>query len=65
MKTRRELLEEVIVDYLDSGESARYVYEEFLAVMAAECQGREELSKKALELRDLMLGHRATDLLDF
>ena len=65
MKTRRELLEEVIVDYLDSGESARYVYEEFLAIMAAECQSRENVAKKALELRDLMLGNRPTDLFDF
>ena len=59
MQTRRQRLEQIITEYLDEGNSARYVYEEFLSVMASECQGREELSKKALELRDLMLGERS------
>ncbi len=58
MKTKRERLEEVIVEYLDEDYSSRRIYEEFLSVMINECQGREEASKKALELRDLMLGDR-------
>ena len=58
MKTRRERLEDVIMEYLDEDYSSRHIYEEFLSVMINECQGREEASKKALELRDLMLGDR-------
>ena len=58
MKTRRERLEDVIMEYLDEDYSSRSIYEEFLSVMINECQGREEASKKALELRDLMLGDR-------
>ena len=63
--TRRERLESIIIDYLDDGQDARFVYEEFLSVMTAECQGREEVSKKALELRDLMLGNRPSDLFNY
>jgi hypothetical protein len=58
MKTKRERLEDVIMEYLDEEYSSRLIYEEFLSVMMNECQGREEASKKALELRDLMLGDR-------
>jgi len=58
MKTRRERLEDVIMEYLDEDYSSRHIYEEFISVMINECQGREEASKKALELRDLMLGDR-------
>jgi len=46
------------MEYLDEEYSSRLIYEEFLSVMMNECQGREEASKKALELRDLMLGDR-------
>jgi len=58
MKTRRERLEDIIMEYLDEDYSSRHIYEEFISVMINECQGREEASKKALELRDLMLGDR-------
>jgi len=58
MKTKRERLEDVIMEYIDEDYSSRLIYEEFLSVMIDECQGREEASKKALELRDLMLGDR-------
>lgn len=58
MKTKRNRLEDIIMEYLDEDYSSRCIYEEFLSVMINECQGREEASKKALELRDLMLGDR-------
>ena len=58
MKTKRNRLEDIIMEYLDEDYSSRHIYEEFISVMINECQGREEASKKALELRDLMLGDR-------
>ena len=54
---RREILAELIYEYIeDSDYDARRIYEEFLCVLASEVQGREESSKKAIEIRDLVLG---------
>ena len=56
---RREILAEIICEYIeDSDYDARRIYEEFLSVLASEVQGREESSKKAIEMRDLVLGYR-------
>ena len=55
---RREILAELICEYIeDSDYDARRIYEEFLSVLASEVQGREESSKKAIEIRDLVLGY--------
>lgn len=63
---RRARLSEIICEYVNIKEySARQVYEEIIDVLNAECHGREETSKKALELRDLMLGSRPFDLSSF
>lgn len=62
-KDRRTQLSEIICEYINTdGYSGRRIYEEFISVLNAECQGREETSKKALELRDLMMGEGYFDL---
>ena len=55
---RREILANLMCEYVDDGEySARRVYEEIISVLQEEVQGREESSKKAIEIRDLLLGY--------
>ena len=57
--TKREKLAELVTEYIDDPEyNARRIYEEILSVMAGEVQGREEISKKAIEVRELLLGNR-------
>ena len=57
--TKREKLAELVTEYIDDPEyNARRIYEEILSVMAGEVQGREESSKKAIEVRELLLGNR-------
>ena len=56
---RRQILEELICEYLDDNEyTPRRIYEELLSVLANEVQGREEASKKAIEVRELLLVYR-------
>jgi len=56
---RREILAEIICEYIeDSDYSGRRIYEEILSVLASEVQGREEASKKAIEVRELAMGSR-------
>ena len=58
-KRRREILSEIICEYIEDEQyTARCIYEEILSVMASEVQGREEASKKAIEVRELLLGNR-------
>ena len=57
--TKREKLADLVTEYIDDPEyNARRIYEEILSVMAGEVQGREEISKKAIEVRELLLGNR-------
>ena len=56
---RREILAEIICEYIeDSDYDGRRIYEEILSVLANEVQGREEASKKAIEVRELAMGKR-------
>ena len=55
---RREILAEIITEYIDDDDfNSRRIYEELISVLACEVQGREEASKKALEVRELLLGY--------
>ena len=61
--TKREKLAELVCEYIDDGQySARGIYEEILSVLAEEVQGREEASKKAIEVRELLMGYRMSDV---
>ena len=60
---RREILSELIYEYIEDEQyTARGIYEEFLSVLASEVQGREASSKKAAEVRDLLMGYRVSDV---
>ena len=61
--TKRERLAELICEYIDDDQyCARRIYEEMLSVLASEVQGREEASKKAIEVRELLMGYRVSDI---
>ena len=62
LMTKREKLAELICEYIDDEQyTARGIYEEFLSVLGSEIQGREATSKKASEVRDLLMGYRVSD----
>ena len=55
----REILAEIICEYIEDADyDARRIYEEILSVLASEVQGREEASKKAIEVRELAMGKK-------
>jgi len=61
--TKRKRLAELICEYIDDDQyTARGIYEEMLSVLAGEVQGKEEASKKAIEVRELLMGYRVSDI---